>query len=1712
MNIIFMFFIILFFITLFQYIKCLDQLPFQVSSNVYHIKENNAIVYQAYSDQTWRYSSFDQNGNITNTYLLDGFIDLNDFSFYFIQNNNQIYFSGVGLTNYMIIDVNLLTNNKPNYLIKKTFQNSNFICYKDDLIRNYGQYYFYICMDGYYLQESSFNDLLTTNKKYNFLTTVRPRQAYLLFENQLLVYKNVIYTNVQTTYSSDYLLVDEQNDLFLQDNQLCKAQMNQQTSSFSCLKIYNLGVSTSSNDYSTIVLSKVFQSNGMSIIFAYNYSKNNYVFFDASTLNTIPATGSQIISPLTNQDIFQMNNQIFIQSNMYTATYDTTTSTISINLITSSLGSNYYNTPNFPFYNYNFYYGNTLYLQKGSSYYLININSIYNFCPQFCQNCLNQSQCQVCNDGYLLNSNSQCQQCPTSDFQLDNNNNCVCKPNMSLQNNNNNCACNQGYSRDSNNICQSCPQNCIQCDIQQKCSQCSSGYLLNSTNLCQLCPSSDFQLDSNDNCVCKINMTQQDNQCQCSQGYSRDAKSVCQECPANCLECDISQKCSTCQSDYVLDIQGNCVCKQNMVQSNGSCICAVGYSKNSNNICVQCPTNCAQCDTQQKCLVCITNYFLQLDNSCNTQCPSSSQINPSNNNQCICDPNATIIQQINCQCKLNFYQNGNKCLPCIDNCLTCQNQNSCQICQTGYILLQTGQCQFCDIKNGFFIKDNQCLSCQITNCLECSNQNQCTKYANCGAQFIYNYSTKQCEQCLWDIQKLQCVDNCDLTYQYHNQEKKTCSQCYYLNQQCEQSCPQNYYYDNKYNCYQCDSSCKSCEGPKQNQCTSCNQYHFLQSDQTCSQCGDGYFFDQASGQCKTCNVNCQTCNGTQSNNCLSCTEGLKLSELTNECLSQSKIDSQTQQIQKLTYSNCDLTSYDCSSLFSLSDLIQKISLGLFIIFLITFTLQSFFSCAANVLGCLIQNIKCLDQLPFQVSSNVYHIKENNAIVYKAYTDKTWRYSSFDQNGNITNTYLLDGFIDLNEFSFYFIQNGQYYFYICLDSRGYYLLEYSFNDLLTTTKKKQYNSFVMARQAYLLFDNKLLVYKNVIYTNIEKTYTSDYLLVDEQNDLFLLDNQFCKAQMNQQTSSFSCLKKYNLGVSTSSNDKSKIVLSKVFQSNGMSIIFAYNQSKGIYIFFDASTLNTITATGSLIISPLTNQDIFQINNQIFIQSNMYTATYDTTTSTISINLITSTLDSDYYITPNSPFYNYNFYYGNTLYLQKGRSYFLININSIYNFCPQFCQKCQNQSQCQVCNDGYLLNSKSQCQQCPNSDFQLDTNNNCVCKPNMSLQNNNNTCVCNQGYSRDSNNTCQSCPQNCILCDIQQKCSQCSSGYLLNSTKQCQLCLSSDFQLDSNDICVCKTNMIQQGNQCECKQGYSKDAISVCQECPANCLKCDISQKCITCQSDYVLDIQGNCVCKQNMILSNGSCICAVGYSKNSNNICVQCPTNCAQCDTQQKCLVCITNYFLQLDNSCNTQCPSSSQINPSNNNQCICDPNATIIQQINCQLIKISAFLANKIIVQNAQIKINAQNMLIVEHNLFTTIALNSAKCVYGIFKSLSVWIIVIQHINIIIKKKKLAVNVIIQINNVSNLAQKVIIMIKNIIVINVIHLVNLVKVQNKTSAKAVINSIFYKMIQHALNVVMGIFLTKYLNSVKNAMQIVKPVMVHNPITACLVQKDQNFQN
>ncbi|KAL4506091.1 hypothetical protein ABPG72_013852, partial [Tetrahymena utriculariae] len=777
------------------------------------LKENTAIIYQAYQDDyqkyIWRYSQLDQNGNITQTYLIKNMDDLQT-SYYFIENQFLYFFTNYA-SKYQLIDLSLLTTNQQNYLQKLKFSNKKGYTCNSPMVRKYQTY-----------------------------------------------------------------------DIFLSDNKLCKANMSGKN--FSCSKIYDFGVDIDIKSYIYVIISKVFVSNGANLIFGFDYKKKQYVFFDVLTLNVVQTIGNIMLATNNPLDIFQYQNYVFIQTNLYQVTYGSSPVQVSIKLITSYLSSNYYYSANYPFYNLNFQFGETIYLAKGQDFFILNVSTLF---PQKSPNCtlncficssLNVNECQICNQGFVLNQ-----------------------------------------------------QECIQ---------------------------------------------------------------------------------------------------------------------------IQCISNCSQCIDQSTCQVCKSGYFLQFNWTCETSCPSSAQ--KDNNSKCICDPNSNLVNG-QCICNQQYYQLQNECFQCSSNCDFCLSATNCNQCSTGYYLLQDGSCNICNTENGYFKSNNQCLSCQ-KNCLICTNQSTCTKNIECGSRFTYDNNQQKCVQCLWDFQINQCVDKCN-SNQFNDQVQNTCSQCYYQNNTCLQQCPQGFYADSSFECQACHKSCMSCKGPLQNQCLRCFQQYFLQDDLTCQICENGYFLDSIYNQCVKCDSGCATCNGPLSNNCLSCKSNFILQQSTNLCLTQSQILSQDQYNQKLIYANCDLISSDCTNLSTLSDLIQKLFLGLFVM---TQVLLFMFFCtsSSNLLGWYyIQIVQLIGNLALNKNMNVF-----------------WFNIGFLKNlGHI------DRFQPIQYWNSYFRFLQKFYLKCLLP--GGWISDYAFYDFIYAYDKKIIKT---DKQNILIFINQCNY--QILYDSIQYTFT------------------------------------------------------------------------------------------------------------------------------------------------------------------------------------------------------------------------------------------------------------------------------------------------------------------------------------------------------------------------------------------------------------------------------------------------------------------------------------------------------------------------------------------------------------------------------------------------------------------------------------------------
>ncbi|ELP85483.1 hypothetical protein EIN_040370 [Entamoeba invadens IP1] len=129
------------------------------------------------------------------------------------------------------------------------------------------------------------------------------------------------------------------------------------------------------------------------------------------------------------------------------------------------------------------------------------------------------------------------------------------------------------------------------------------------------------------------------------------------------------------------------------------------------------------------------------------------------------------------------------------------------------------------------------------------------------------------------------LNNKKIVKNKHEVLKTSCNNC----KQCDlynncEKCNDGYYLYNN-SCYTCDSSCRTCNGKKQNSCLSCpfsygvSNGYCVKCDASCLECnGSGpnnciscfknYYL--TSGYCSKCDLTCNECNGPNANNCISC--------------------------------------------------------------------------------------------------------------------------------------------------------------------------------------------------------------------------------------------------------------------------------------------------------------------------------------------------------------------------------------------------------------------------------------------------------------------------------------------------------------------------------------------------------------------------------------------------------------------------------------------------------------------------------------------------------------------------------------------------------------------------------------------------------------------------------------------------------------------------
>lgn len=443
-----------------------------------------------------------------------------------------------------------------------------------------------------------------------------------------------------------------------------------------------------------------------------------------------------------------------------------------------------------------------------------------NYCHNSCKSCSGaaDNMCTSCYDGFFLNSNHQCNSCSSS-----------CE------------------------TCEVTATKCTSCNaVTMKYFYMSSCYnecpnltyrYVDSVNCIDNCPS-DYYIYDGSICVdsCPSGTLYYEKNCleACPNDFFRDSNYCVSSCPVGkviyldeCLE--------NCPNDTFLNMN-LCVssCPEVMVSYDYVCLyeCPSGYVVFEKKCLSECPANTML--YYKECLYeCPENtYINSFESRCEDECPTYMY---SFNFTCYYTcPNNLLKYQNTCvnECPAELFLSGNECL-------TQCNPNF-------YVINKT--CLSTCPKYALF--DNKtCLSAEY--CPEGTFELNKICYSLCPSPYLH-FEKK-------------CLLNCPI---YYNESNHTCILgClqYKFNGSCISTCPDDHYEIKKnLTCGACSNACKTCNGPNENQCLSCENNLFFVSDSSrCVEiCPNYYFGDELKMQCSKCSEDCLKCKNY--NYCLEC--------------------------------------------------------------------------------------------------------------------------------------------------------------------------------------------------------------------------------------------------------------------------------------------------------------------------------------------------------------------------------------------------------------------------------------------------------------------------------------------------------------------------------------------------------------------------------------------------------------------------------------------------------------------------------------------------------------------------------------------------------------------------------------------------------------------------------------------------------------------------
>ncbi|TRY60185.1 hypothetical protein DNTS_003795 [Danionella cerebrum] len=462
-------------------------------------------------------------------------------------------------------------------------------------------------------------------------------------------------------------------------------------------------------------------------------------------------------------------------------------------------------------------------------------------------------------------------------------------------------SCPEGFSHSSRGTCDACPPNCTVCTSSGHCVHCAPSFY-SKDGLCtrlECGVGAEVDPDLEDcvtceegckNCLSAIPVPSGDpERClACLPEYYQLGWSCHKTCPMRMYEEKSIMKCSRCDENCENCDASECyLCEEGFFLLDGKCAktCKEGFYGDVKQECEPCHRTCRTCGgpKDDDCDACEDDMFLQKgqcvsrklmkcpdgnfpngDGSACEKCDSSCKTcsGPGSDHCDSCEKEQPDLRARVSSCDLwehteralrglfgwmfdLGYPEADACLSCAPGCASCEGEASkCLGCEEGFLYFKHSCVQQCPIRH--FVKNGVCERCP-NSCTECDQTGKCS---GCDEYFFLHMN--------------KCVFDCPVGYFPRMEQKK---------------------------CVACHGDCAACNGPDEDDCTSCKSYKHMRYNGKClvhcpaetesmmldvnghcefiSVCPPNTFTDK-NRKCQPCHKSCAQCSGAGKEHCISC--------------------------------------------------------------------------------------------------------------------------------------------------------------------------------------------------------------------------------------------------------------------------------------------------------------------------------------------------------------------------------------------------------------------------------------------------------------------------------------------------------------------------------------------------------------------------------------------------------------------------------------------------------------------------------------------------------------------------------------------------------------------------------------------------------------------------------------------------------------------------